>query len=810
MMERISENIGRMINKRPWLFLAVALVITVACVPGLMMLKAESGYDTMIKSGSTVYQDNARYEEQFGDSAMVVMLSGSLEDIFSENNWQIAKDFESDFLADERFISIYSPNYIFGIIAEETEQNKAEVMVQMQALAEQAAAEARTQAEALGLDEVAQEVYAEAARQQVYEQFEPALAQIELILNAVYNDPLSIVNGSVFISDAITSQLGAVIPDGSHIIFSVTNLGNLSDSEMLGIAEEVESYWDLSALDSVQAKVIADSKMIKAISDSISGSIMLLFGLSVVIMAILLAMLFQVRLRLISLLMVGFGALWTFGIMGYLGVPLSMATMAVLPILVGLGIDYAIQFHNRYQEEIRRASSTGEAVVATVKNMLPVVLFALLATLIGFVSLYYSELPMIRDFGIILAVGVTLCCVVALVMLNSIISISDRKIDIEKLKHSAEKAGGRFERALSFLGRFSLRMPVLIMILAAGFTTAGAVYDQKLPINTDYEQLMPQDIQALSDVRELREVLGSGLGLRFFIESDDLMQEDRFEALLDIKNEAINKYPQILATESVVDLLIEANDGVIPQKEEAEAILSATPELFVNRVISEDRTMGSISFTIKHIELEEANGLIEGIEEIAEETQGITMSSVGTLALSTAAMDGAVGTRGFINLLCISAVFIILLLVYRDFLKALFTIIPVGLVIAWNSLAMYLLGIPLNPLTAIMGVLIVGIGTEFMVLLIGRYSEERKTGKNPKEAMLTAISRIGRAIVVTALTTLGGFGVLMASDFVLIRDFGVATVLSVFFCLISTVVVMPPLIVWTDERRDRRLQKKKA
>ena len=130
-----------------------------------------------------------------------------------------------------------------------------------------------------------------------------------------------------------------------------------------------------------------------------------------------------------------------------------------------------------------------------------------------------------------------------------------------------------------------------------------------------------------------------------------------------------------------------------------------------------------------------------------------------------------------------------------------------GAVIAWSSLDMYLIGIPLSPLTAVMGVIIIGICTEFMVLLIGRYEEEKKQGLLPRDAMVTALSKIGRAIITTALTTLGGFGVLIASDFVLIRDFGIATVLGVFLILVITITVMPGLIVWFDEWRGKRLSK---
>jgi len=73
--------------------------------------------------------------------------------------------------------------------------------------------------------------------------------------------------------------------------------------------------------------------------------------------------------------------------------------------------------------------------------------------------------------------------------------------------------------------------------------------------------------------------------------------------------------------------------------------------------------------------------------------------------------------------------------------------------------------------------------------------------------MVIASSRMGRAIITTGVTTLAGFGVLAASNFVMIRDFGIVTVMGVFLCLASTIGVMPPLIVWFDELRARRRQK---
>jgi len=162
--------------------------------------------------------------------------------------------------------------------------------------------------------------------------------------------------------------------------------------------------------------------------------------------------------------------------------------------------------------------------------------------------------------------------------------------------------------------------------------------------------------------------------------------------------------------------------------------------------------------------------------------------------------------RFIMNCLCMAAIFVVLIIVYRRFTRALFTMIPVGIVIGWVSLCLYIGGIPLNTLSTPLGVLVIGIGTEFIVLLLGRYEEERQhRDETPHNAMVVAISKTGRAIVTTALTTLGGFGVLIVSNFVLVRDFGIATTIGVILCLISAMVVMPPLVVWWDTRIAHRL-----
>jgi len=754
-MKRISEALARFVLRRSWWLLLIVLLVSGAAIPGATMLAPDTGFDSLVSPGSELARDNARYEEHFGGEPIIVLLEGSLDDIFSTDNLAVLSRFEQQFSADERYRSILGPLTVLRAAMEEVTQEQIQLIG------------------------------------------EPALDNPLFIAAVLYDD-----------EGAVSPAMQSLIPDENHALVLVVPQGNLEDSEALRAARDIEDFFIVYPLSGVETTVIAATKLVDAISSSMGNNMKVLLALALAVMVLILMVLFRVRWRLLSIFMVGIGALWMFGIMGYVSIPLTMATMAVLPILIGLGVDYSIQFHNRYQEELLRTKTVGEAIVSSMSHMFPSVGIALLATVIGFITLYISEVPMIRDFGVALTVGIVFSYLVAIFLLHSIIYRSDKRAPIAKLRKESTEASGRIERSLLRVGKLAINQTLWIFIVAVIFAVAGGVVDHWLPKNTDYEDLMPQNITELREVRELRQIVGSGGDIRLLIEADDVTSPEVLSWLKGYEDEALALHPELILANSPATLVSEAAGGIIPDQEQIEAILAATPPLYLDQLLSADRTTASASFIIEHISLEAVHDLLQDMKAEAGPPSGVTISPVGSLALGASTIDAVVGKRFMMNLICLGAVFVVLLLVYRRLRLALFTIIPVGAVIAWSSLDMYLIGIPLNPLTAVMGVIIIGICTEFMVLLMGRYEEEKQQGLSPREAMVKAISKIGRAIVITAVTTLGGFGVLIASNFVMIRDFGIATVVSVFLCLVITIAVMPGVIVWFDNWRAKKRPKK--
>ncbi len=90
-------------------------------------------------------------------------------------------------------------------------------------------------------------------------------------------------------------------------------------------------------------------------------------------------------------------------------------------------------------------------------------------------------------------------------------------------------------------------------------------------------------------------------------------------------------------------------------------------------------------------------------------------------------------------------------------------LVPIALATGWSALVLWLLGVPLNPLSATLGALVLAISTEFAVLLSARFEAERAAGHAPAEALRRTYRSTGAAVLASGATAIAGFAVLALS-----------------------------------------------
>ena len=127
-----------------------------------------------------------------------------------------------------------------------------------------------------------------------------------------------------------------------------------------------------------------------------------------------------------------------------------------------------------------------------------------------------------------------------------------------------------------------------------------------------------------------------------------------------------------------------------------------------------------------------------------------------------------------------------LLAVFRRAERALVPLVPIALATGWSALVLFATRVPLNPMSATLGALVIAISTEFAVLLSERFRQERaRPATTSTQALARTYRSTGRAVLASGVTAIAGFGVLAVSDFRMLRDFGIVTVVDLTVSLLG-------------------------
>lgn len=744
-MKRLARLLGTFIERRPLLLIAAAAVVTAVAALGFMQVEIRTSQDMLISRHSKTFRDYDRYSRQFGGGPILVLFSGDLNTLLSPSNLDTMAGLQQELEADSRIKLVVSP------------------LTFLEAAAVRAAPGRGADPQALARDP-------------------------RFIRSAAFN-----ADGSV------NPQLGPVIPDGRHVLMTVRLEGGLSLDEQKAVAGDVRAMVEAHPFSADDVLVAGTPMLVRDLVNGIQRSMAVTGLLAIVLMVAVLFLVFPVRWRLLSLPLVLVGVLWTFGVMGLVDMPVTIVTMAGLPILIGLGVDYAIQFHNRYEEELRRGDSPAAAVIDAITHIGPAVGIAVLATILGFIVLLISPVPMIRDFGVMITVGVALLYLVCFLLLNAVLYRRDKGRPVEAVQPAQAASPARVERLLTAIAKQAIRFPLPIIVAAVLLSGAGLWLDRQLSVQTDIEKLIPPDTPALADLNRAREVVGSTTEISMLIEGEDVTRPEVLSWIEAYQQAELAKHSELISADSISSALAGANGAVLPPTGSGDT-LAALPPAVHDSLVSSDHRAASINFGVKLIPFDDMNRLVDQLAADAQPPAGFAATPAGQIVLGARTSTALTANRELIALAALAAVAFGLMLVYRSLARSAVAILPITFITGWSSGLMFFAGIDLNPLTAVLGALIIGIGTEFTVLLMERYYEEKAKGLPPLEAMETAVSKVGRAITASSLTVIAGFGTLVASDFPMLQDFGKVIVVDVLLALGATLIILPAIVVWLDGR----------
>lgn len=801
-MDRIWLALAAVI-RRWYLWIVVAfLALTGFSILGITRITFKTGQDTIVPAGSRVYQDNLRYQASFGGDPILVLFEGDVRRLFQPANLTSIQRLESELLATGDLESVISPVDVLQFAKDQIPIQSQIVSEHLAAEQARAAARARAEAAASGGGPEAQEAAAHQAAAGVVAQFSQKRATDAQRLLEAGEQSLENPRFVDFLlfdeNGAIRPELTGAFPDVMHALMVIRPNGNLSLDDQSAVAGDIAERVRAASFEGVTATPSGPSLLIKEINDKMQQSLIRMAIFAVAIMVIVLSLVFRARWQLLSLPVVLFGCVLAFGTMGLVGLDLTMVTISGLPILIGLGVDFAIQFHNREEEEFVKTGHADTALKRALSTVGTALLVALLAATIGFLVLHISHVPMIRDFGSMLAVGTLILFLSCLFFLLSLIYWRDHHLQKEDVVPPAQDRVERWVRGIA-----GASMNRLLPVLALGVVLAllGLFLDRRISVQTDPERFVPQDSPVLQDLHRIRDVAGSTGEVNILVEADDVTDQRVLDWIAAFEEQERQEHPQLARSSSLASI-VSTSTGFAPTQEDVRRLLAVAPEGIRRTALSDDHRKANVIFATGDDTLEERKRLLDAMRSEIDPPPGVTAAPAGISVIGVEAVNALSQNRELMVFAALGAILVGFLVIYRSLLKAVAPLLPVLFAVGTSSVVLTVLGIELNPLTSVSGPLIVAMGTEFTVLLMSRYYEERQQGQSPREAMNSASLLIGRAITASGLTVMGGFGVLAFSDFPLLQDFGKVTALNIGVALLAALVVLPPILVWADTERE--------
>ena len=682
-----------------------------------------------------------------------------------------------------------------------------------------------------GRSKAAQDKAAKAAEQVVYAGLLKELLQINLKyglgLTGVpqINDP-NFVSALVFDpsrgAGTPKARFAYLFPNRNSSVIQVRLKESLTDAQRRDAITQIRRAVQMPEwkLDKASYTVTGAPVVLEDLADALAGSVLRLLVVSLVVMALVLALVFRSRLRIVPLAVALAAVAVTFGAMALIGAPLTMASIAVLPVLLGLGVDYAIQFQARVEEE------DGDAERA-VRLAGPTIATAALATGVGFLVLQLSPVPMVRGFGALLVAGIVFALLLAFSAGTAALALSLRRERDGVLARSLRGAGELADSARAALAgpaghvgaagtavlRAALRQPGRVLAIGLALAAFGWALDSQTEVVTDVERLVPQDLEAVRDLQTLQRSTGVAGEVDVIVEGEDLTDPKVVAWMRSYQSGLLKKYgysatngcgkAELCPALSLTDLFRDEQSAAT--KEQVRGLLDAVPPYFSQSVITRDRKTANLAFGVRLVPLDRQQEIFDDMRARLKPPPGVKAELGGLPVLVAGANDNLSDPLRRIGTLLagLLAVALALLAVYRRWERALVPLVPIALATGWSALVLFAIRIPLNPMSATLSALVIAISTEFSVLLTARYREERAAGLEPADALRATYASTGAAVLASGATAIAGFAVLAFSDVAMLRDFGIVTVVDLTVSLLGVLAVLPAVLVLAERRAER-------
>ena len=587
---------------------------------------------------------------------------------------------------------------------------------------------------------------------------------------------------------------------------------------ILEIRDVIKSYKDIGKIFLGGIPMIADDMMTFIKND------VLIFGIGVLlfIIATLWFVFRKITWIIVPLSSCFFSVLIMVGLLGLVGWKVTVISSNFIALMLILTMAMNIHMSTRFLQLKKHNShiKNSELIFLTTKKMFWPIIYTVLTTICAFLSLIFSGIKPVIDFGGMMTLGLITSFLITFTLLPTLLNLlPTEKINVKEQENS---------KITNFLGNCSIKYQPIIFLLTLIVIVLSVVGINRLEVENSFINYFSKNTEIYKGMKLIDEKLGGTTPLDVILkfqnveevqieddEFDDWEDENdnkkywftknKIEKIKEVHNylENIPYVGKVLSFSSILKVAEKLNNNKPLETLEMGVLYSKIPDKIKKEVvdpyISIENNEARISLRIKDSEIGlRRNELIKKINSDLKNEIGLKSNEyklAGVLILFNNLLQSLfksqILTLGFV----IVGIFIMFLILFKNLKLSLIGVVP-NCIAAFFILGIIgILSIPLDMMTITIAAITIGIAVDNSIHYIYRFKEEYFKLRNYKQTITKCHSTVGIAILNTSITIVFGFSILVLSNFIPTIYFGIFTGIAMLFAMISVLTLLPTLLM---------------
>ncbi len=573
---------------------------------------------------------------------------------------------------------------------------------------------------------------------------------------------------------------------------------------LVGIIDQIKEDYDVTQLDigitggAFIQDIEADTIAFSGLGGTLIITLLCILGVVIVFFG-------SLKLPILSMYPLIFGAVAASAAAYIIFGSINMFSVSFALLLLGLGIDFAVHLIARYKEERMTGSNLETALGISIKSTGSSIVIGAITTAFAFGTFYVARFKAFTQMGIISAVGIVILCIAMLVLMPSLIRIFDRGNTAPKMKSSRLSSF----KWISHYSEWTIRRKTAIFIIVILGMGALFVNVSRTNVVTDVSAIYPDDLPSLNYAKVLEEAYDYSTNtVSIYFDSIDELRNGVIE---------LEQLGSVSSVNSILDYMPENQDVKLEKMNKMMPYLSQLGQIGIDDGLNlDDLTLRQVSIDdlplmIRNnyigkegkllVEIMPSINLYDGeaCNHFIDEVMAISgRPPVGIAIVMNEITDLVTSDILRISILCMSAIFIIALIAFRQMKYALLTVIPLGITLYLTLGLLPVFDVTINLFSIASFPIIIGIGVDGGIHLIHRLKDDGDV----KISDLTMMT--GKAILLTGITTMIGFGSLGTINHPGMSNFGMVVVVGMAVNLLMTLTIIPIVVSMFRVRIDTK------